>query len=337
MANRVIERFIALYKLMYSKTDAQHMMTRKEIIDQLKNQGIEMNRQTFSSLLKVMKENQIDIMEEKSDHYRYCIAERSFDLAEVKLIMDAILSTSAIDEFKSQQLIQKLKLLLSSNQASEVSRELLPVYRKKQYNRYFYQNMDVINEAIAMNKKIRFQYFTYIVNDKNELQKVSRKAGKEYIVSPYSFCWEQDNYYVLVSDDRHEGLASYRIDRMNYVKLSKENRKALTDCHLGDLQDLSRYVSKMFSMHSGENGEWIKAELEFDEKVLNVIVDKFGEFTVYRRNGSKIIANFDVIISPVFFSWIFQLGEQICIKGPITLVEAYKNFLNHVLQRYSNK
>lgn len=152
MANRVIERFIALYKLMYSKTDAQHMMTRKEIIDQLKNQGIEMNRQTFSSLLKVMKENQIDIMEEKSDHYRYCIAERSFDLAEVKLIMDAILSTSAIDEFKSQQLIQKLKLLLSSNQASEVSRELLPVYRKKQYNRYFYQNMDVINEAISDNK-----------------------------------------------------------------------------------------------------------------------------------------------------------------------------------------
>ena len=61
--------------------------------------------------------------------------------------------------------------------------------------------------------KVAFQYFTYIVDDKGELQKVSRKDGQKYIVSPYSFCWVQDNYYILVSDGLYK-----RTDKLELAK-----------------------------------------------------------------------------------------------------------------------
>lgn len=334
MPSTYIERFIRLVQILYTQTDAEHMLTRSEIMNQMRENGAEINRQTFAAYLKIMRDHHFDIMEEKTDHFRYAVGQRTFDIAEVKLIIDAVLSASVIDEEKSRELINKLHKLVSRHQASQLIADQLPVYRRKQVNRYFYQNVDIINMAVTENKKISFQYLTCRIDQHGNLEKVPRRQGREYIVSPYSFCWEQDNYYVLVSDDHHEGLASYRIDRMDCVRLVNESRKPLQDCQIGDLKALSRYISRMFSMHSGEQGKWVRAELEFDEKVLNVIVDKFGEFSVYQRRGTKITVNFGLIASPVFFSWLFQLGDQIRIVSPASLAEEYRLALKKVISLY---
>lgn len=337
MAGNYLDRFIQLVQVLYDQTDSEHMLTRSEIMDRLNRNGTDMNRQTFATYIRKLKESGVDIMEEKSDHFRYGIGFRIFDFAEIKLITDAILSSSAIDEEKSQHLIQKLHRLLSRFQAQELKREQLPQIKKKQVNQYFYQNVDMINTGIINNCKIAFRYFTYRVNEQGNLCKISRKEGKVYKVSPYSFCWHQDNYYVLVSDDHHDSLAAYRIDRMDCVRVLEEPRKSLRDCKLENLEDLSVYLNGLFSMHSGNQGQRMKVELEFNESVLNVVVDKFGEFGIYRKNQDWILAHFDVVISPTFYSWLFQLKDQIRIISPKSAVRGFQDYLQEVLNFYQQE
>ena len=52
-----------------------------------------------------------------------------------------------------------------------------------------FKNLDTIYAAIAANKQITFQYLHW-----NPQRKLVAKAGKVYIVSPYSVSLADDNY-----------------------------------------------------------------------------------------------------------------------------------------------
>ena len=77
--------------------------------------------------------------------------------------------------------------------------------------------------------------------------------------------------------------------------------------------------------------------LEFDDKLIGVVYDKFGEDTKMIRSGDKCIATVKVQISPVFWGWLFQFGKQMSVISPAEVTEKYKSQINQLADIDSSK
>ncbi|MPN08417.1 hypothetical protein SDC9_155699 [bioreactor metagenome] len=65
--------------------------------------------------------------------------------------------------------------------------------------------------------------------------------------------------------------------------------------------------------------------LQFDNSLIGVIYDKFGENTKMKRlNNDVCAATVKVQVSPTFWGWLFQFPEKMKISSPENLVEEYK-------------
>jgi predicted DNA-binding transcriptional regulator YafY len=61
--------------------------------------------------------------------------------------------------------------------------------------------------------------------------------------------------------------------------------------------------------------------LEFDRSIIGAVYDKFGESVKMMPSGeNKIIATVKVRISPTFWGWLFQFGEQMRVLSPENVV-----------------
>lgn len=82
-----------------------------------------------------------------------------------------------------------------------------------------YYNVDRIHTAIAENSRITFQYFQWNVDKKMEL----RHDGALYEVSPWSLSWDDVNYYLIAYDSNEGIIKHFRVDKMLYNMITKEN------------------------------------------------------------------------------------------------------------------
>ena len=132
----------------------------------------------------------------------------SFELPELKLLVDAIQSSKFITESKSKNLIKKLEQFVSKYEAAKRHRQVFVSGRIKTMNESIYYTVDAIHNAIAQNKKIRFQYFQWNVKKEMEL----RHGGAYYHISPWGLSWDDENYYLIGYDSDAEQKRHYRVD-----------------------------------------------------------------------------------------------------------------------------
>lgn len=90
-------------------------------------------------------------------------------------------------------------------------------------------------------------------------------------------------------------------------------------------EGIDSYTEQVFKMYGGQLADVV---LEFDDKLIGVVYDKFGEDTKMIRSGEKCIATVKVQISPVFWGWLFQFARQMKILSPETVIEQYNQAVN---------
>ena len=118
MENKTKYRIVYLYQLLVENSDESHPLSTVEIIDLLKTKyDIDVNRNTLGKDLEVMKQGGLPIEIIHSTQNKYYYDGQLFDLAELKVLIDAVLSSKFITEKKSQELIKRL-LALTSEQNS---------------------------------------------------------------------------------------------------------------------------------------------------------------------------------------------------------------------------
>ncbi|MDO5459941.1 MAG: WYL domain-containing protein, partial [Eubacteriales bacterium] len=82
------------------------------------------------------------------------------------------------------------------------------------------------------------------------------------------------------------------------------------------------YTEQAFKMYGGQPVDIV---LEFDSKLVGVVYDKFGEDTKMMTSGeSKCLASVKVQISPTFWGWLFQFGNQMKILSPQPVANEYR-------------
>ena len=154
-------RFLYMMKVMQEKTDDEHSLTMSQIIEELEKYGTTSERKSIYNDFQDMTDKfGIEIIKEQIGRETYYhVGSRKFELAEVKLLIDAIQSSKFITQAKSRELITKIKEFVSEHQAKQLQRQVYINDRVKTMNESVYYNVDDIHTAIAGNKKIRFKYY----------------------------------------------------------------------------------------------------------------------------------------------------------------------------------
>ena len=115
-----------LAQIMLKETDEDHFITLHEIQKALGAYEITADRKTLYADLKDLEIFGIVVEGEPvGKGYHYHVVERPFQLAELKLLVDAIQSSKFITVKKTRELIGKLEQMVSRYEASELQRQFL--------------------------------------------------------------------------------------------------------------------------------------------------------------------------------------------------------------------
>lgn len=171
------QKLLFLLDYLRQNTDETHTVTTPQIIDHLAANGIRAERKSIYNDIQTLCDYGYDIIRTEGAHAGYRIADRTFELPEVKLLVDLVQSSKFITTKKSRQLIGKLEQLVSKNDAKKLQRQVVVADRNKTSNEKIYYSVDVIHSAIAENRQIRFHYFDWNVRKEMQL----RKDGRFYL------------------------------------------------------------------------------------------------------------------------------------------------------------
>ena len=319
-------KFTYLMKIMTEKTDDEHSLTMPQILEELEKYEVSAERKSIYEDFKDMSKLGIDVIKEQRGRETfYHIAGREFELAEVKLLIDAVQSAKFITQKKSKSLISKVKNFVSEHQAKQLQRQIVINDRVKTMNESVYYNVDDIHTAINQNRKIKFKYYKWDIDKKL----VERHGGSYFVVSPWALLWDDENYYMIAFDDCDNKIKNYRVDKMMYIEVGNDERAGKEEFKNFDM---AKYSKATFGMYHGEK---TKVCIKFANHMCGVFIDRFGKDTLFRKideNHSELIV--DINVSPQFFGWMFSLGNDVEIVSPIEVVNELREYTKKFIMKY---
>ena len=314
--------FIMDYLQKHSHKD--HPVKTAQLITMLREEGISADRKSIYSDIEALIGYGLDIVSIKGrDGGFYIASGREFQQSELKLLIDAVLSSKYLTERKSRELVKKLCTLCGTDtDAQLMQRNVMVSGRIKSMNESIYYNVDKIQEAIAKDLQISFRYFDWDIHG----QRVYRE--KEYLASPYGLCQDNEHCYLLAYSQRH-GITSYRADRMDSICLTDQKR---VPCAELTGKNLITHANRLFQMYSGDT---VGVKLRFHTSLINAVMDQFGKDVMMIPDGEdhfNITVN--VAVSPMFLSWVIGFGEKAQILYPQSVVEQCRQLCRQALNQY---
>lgn len=327
MSKNIYHKIKILYilKFLMEETDAQHPLATKDIIDMLSAVDIPAERKAIYDDIAALQRFGINIENSPNGNRGYYITSRDFESAELKLLVDAVQASRFITGTKNAELIRKLSSLTSRHEADLLSRQVHISNRVRTMDDSVYNAIDTVHLAIAKNVQICFKYYDW----SSDKKKILRHRGKTYKVSPWTLCWQDENYYLISFDDEAGIIKHFRVDKMVDVQFSEQKRKGR---ELMRQFDMSRYSQKAFGMYGGKEET---VTLECTSKLAGVIIDRFGEDITFFGHGDTFSVAVSVIISNNFYGWLTQFGGKIKIKAPAYVREGYAELLNNMAEDYT--
>ena len=316
-------KLLCLCRILWERTDEDHPMTTPELIQALEAWDIKAERKSLYDDMEALRAFGLDVQSRKGKSPGWFLGERPFQLAELKLLVDAVQSSRFITQRKSRELIRKLEAQASAHQARQLQRQVYVDRRIKSMNESVYYTIDKLHAAVAARRAVSFRYFEYNVRK----EKVFRREGSRYVVSPLGLIWDNENYY-LAGYDHHKGdMRHYRVDKMAEL--------AVTCLPLEGVEedfDIAAYAKKYFGMFSGREGQ---VTLRCRNTLVGVVLDRFGQEVILVPDGeSHFTVTIPAVVSPQFLGWVFGLGDGVEIKKPEWAAEEMKGQLAAVAALY---
>lgn len=322
-------KLIYLMKILLEKTDDEHSLTLAEILQELSRYDITAERKSIYADFESLRLYGIDIISEQRNRtVYYHIGSRDFEIAELKLLVDAVQSSKFITEKKSRELIKKLEGFASKHEAKELHRQVYVQGRIKTMNESIYYNVDKIHQAIGKNVRIKFQYYQWNVNKEMEL----RHNGVFYQISPWELMWDDENYYLVGYDSKAGLIKHFRVDKMLKISLLEDKRDGK---EFFEKIDMASYSKKRFGMFDGQEQT---VKLECENRFAGVIIDRFGKDVSMRKiDDERFVVNVEVAVSGQFIGWVIALGEGVKIVGPESVVEQMKAEGKRICEMYDSE
>ena len=315
-----------LAQIMVEKTDEEHMITMPEIQAELAKYDVTADRKSLYDDIETLQTFGIDVNGEKIGRkFYYHVCNKHFEIAELKLLVDAIQSSKFITEKKTRELIEKMTRFASKYEADQLNRQVVVQGRVKTMNESIYYFVDDVHRAIAENKQIRFEYLKW-----NENKRLERRRETPYTVSPWALTWDDENYYLIAYDMDEKKIKHFRVDKLKSIELLDKKRagkEAFEDFNL------AKYAKMSFGMFHGDQ---TKVKIGFHKDMAGVFIDRFGrDITIHpAKEKDWFETTVDVAVSDIFLGWIFALGPDVKILGPADVVKKFKDEINERAKLY---
>lgn len=305
-------KLLYLRDYLRQNTDETHPASVQRLVDYLASKNVHAERKSIYDDIRILNEYGTQVLYRRGNNGGYYVAQRDFELPELKLLVDAVLSSRFLSPKRSAELIKKLAALSGAHGAELLRREVVLAGRLKTTEEDGFANVDAIHEAIRKNSRIAFRYFDWGTDLKKKY-----RAG-EYVASPYALLWDDENYYLIAHSEKH-GLTHYRVDKMENIRLTGEKRVFTEESKKFDPAAYSREVFGMF------RGERKRIKLRFENSLAGVVVDRFGRDIMLIPDGKEhFTLTVDVSVSPNFLGWIAGFGGRATVLFPQSAVDEYR-------------
>lgn len=305
-------KILFLLKDLLENSDEQHPLDAEELILYLKNRGIDCERKSVYRDISILKEYGYDILKTKTPKSGYYIGVRDFELAEVRLLCDAVQAANFISKKKTRQLLTKIYSLASIYQADKIKKQVYVDSRLKTSNEKIYYTIDKLDTAIQSNRQVEIVYRKRKIADSNRAE----YEEKRHTISPYALIWSNDHYYLIGNNRNYSNLMVTRVDRIKSVDVLNDTPR-ISFADVSDYKisfDSADYVNKHFNMFSGESQT---VELVCDNSIIENILDRFGDgISIRKHNDDKFKISVDIAVNDGLVSWIMQFGKSIEVKSP---------------------
>ena len=298
-------KLLVLKNILERKTDEDHPLSVPQLIRALEAEGIRAERKSIYNDIEALRASGVDVELSRGRGGGYYLGSRTFELPELKLLVDAVQASQFITKDKSKKLIRKLEGLTSEAQARKMQRQVFVSGRVKTMNESIYYNVDALHEAIARDRQVQFQYLEWDLRKR----RVPRRGGQIYQASPWALAWENANYYRVAYTG--EGIRHYRVDKMKGVRQTELPRQGKAEF---SALDLAAYTRKMFGMYGGREE---KVTLKCANSLVGVMLDRFGtEAILVPQADETFHLTVPVAVSPQFLGWVCGFGGEVRVIGP---------------------
>lgn len=317
------QKLLRVFEMLMRETDEEHGLTMTQIISRLGELGISAERKSIYDDFLVLEEIGYPVSKISAKPPEYTLDRRPLELAELKMLVDAVQVSKFVTSRKSREIISKLSIFAGAR-AKELSRQVYVEDRIKTANSATIYTIDEIHRAINEKKRLEYKYFDYNANK----EKVFRNGGEKYDVTPLSLMWSDENYYLVAFDERAGKIKNFRVDKMSAVCMS-ELPSSNNECIEGF--DASEYSFRIFGMYGGREE---LVTMEFSEKLAGVVIDRFGMDESFIKTDFGFKVSMRLMVSPTFFAWILGFGENARILAPASVREELTERLEKTLQLY---
>ena len=315
---------LRILDILRTETDADHPLTQEEIAAGLQTHfGIEMERKAVGRNLSLLAEAGYDVVQTHSGAY---LNARTYEPSEIRLLIDAVLSSRYISARQSRDLIDRL--------AAEENRYFRKNVRyihavddfHKTGNREVFYSIDLVSEAIDAEKAVVYDYYKYGADGK--LHRSSRQC-----VTPYCLILHNQRYY-LMGYSRYWGhMVYHRLDRIRSMTLSEEPVMPIREVRGFeggiDFRTLTTAMPYMFS----DPPERITFLV--DEGYIDHVIDWFGEDVRIAPGTAAHTLLVSLTASPnAMHYWALQFAEAVEVLTPASLRDKIRATLKKAKERY---
>ncbi len=297
-----------IYQVLDEYSDEEHPLTQQNIIDILeRDYDVVCERKAVGRNISYLKEMGFDIESCSNGTY---LASRKFENAELRLLIDSVLSSRNVNSTHSAQLIDKLISFGGQNFKSHVKH----VYSVKEWdksdNKAFFYNIDVVDEAIEQGKKIKFNY------NKIGLDK-KLHVSKPHTGSPYQMLLHNQRYYLMMFDEMFDEVGFYRMDKITDIDILDEDAKPLRENKGFEKGiDYKRIATSLPYMY---NDAPVAITLKCWVGMADTLYDWFGtNFTAKKLDDKYFVATI-VASEKAMLYWVLQYNRNVEVLSPESL------------------
>ncbi len=322
-------KLLFLHDIFTRQTDSEHVYSANELCDLLSDYGISCERKSIYSDIEALKEYGMDIVNVRTPKRGYYLNERKFDIAEVRLLIDAVQAAKFISSKKTKALIYKIGSMLSEYQEEELREQIYVDSSFKSEKEDLYDIIKALDSAIKKSNQVEIVY----TKRKLENRYLKKSEGKTFLINPYSLLWSNDHYYLVCNNDKYNNLMHLRLDRISSVKQRTTPAKHFSKVSkYTDKFDTADYSNKLFNMFTGDPGQ---IELICDNRLIDDILEKFGEdIPIKIFDENHFLFKADVELSNGLVSWVMQFGSEIKVLSPKVLSDAVIEKTKDILSVY---
>ena len=305
---------ICLLEVLKEYSDEENIMTMKDILTKMNIlYGLKPDRRTVYSAMSLLNDLGYDISLYDENKEGYYLRSRDIESSEILLLCDAVYSFPFISARQSEQLIKKLQSQVSVHKRKRYRHLKLVNRERKTDNKQVFLNIEELDEAISLKKKVSFTYLKYDLG-KNLIPRRERK----YIVNPYQMVYMNEHYYLVCNYCGYNDTSFYKIDRMRDIEILRED--------IDRPLESNKEIENAIYAFAGEPEEVI---MHCSKYVIDDVIDKFGaSVSLTNKDDETFVAR--VKVSPKGMKyWAMQYMQYVEVIQPQWLrdeiVEIVKN------------